>query len=363
MPDPASNRRDFLTGRALRKQAEQAGQELADALARAAEEENAPAPPVGGDTIHLGTRAMACDFAVVLNADRRDQITDASDALEIIHACEQQMTVYRDDSALSQLNRRAAGEAVEVEESLYSVLSRARSISVETAGAFDPTSGPLIALWGRCRKEGRTPSEEELAECMRKIGVAHLDFDDERSTIRYLRDDVELNLGGIGKGDALDRAAALLEDRGVGDFLFHGGHSSLLARGDHNATGGWPVGLRNPLFPEETFATILLQDRAMSSSGSGVQHFRLEGKRYGHILDPRSGWPVEGILSVTVTAPTAAEADALSTAFFVLGVENTLRYCDNRKDVGVMLLPLPERGRRLDPVVANLADDVLYLMS
>jgi FAD:protein FMN transferase len=169
-----------------------------------------------------------------------------------------------------------------------------------------------------------------------------------------------LNLGGIGKGYALDRAGQAMLNEDIGDWLIHGGHSSLLAHGDHNRLGGWPVGIRNPLFPDRRLATIVLQNCALSSSGSGVQHFRHAGRRYGHILDPRTGWPVEGMLSVTVLAPTAAEADALSTAFFVIGVENARRYCDNHQGIRALLIPPPERGRRLEPVNCGIPEELLF---
>jgi thiamine biosynthesis lipoprotein len=120
------------------------------------------------------------------------------------------------------------------------------------------------------------------------------------------------------------------------------------------------VGIRNPLFPRRQFATLLLRDAAISTSGSGVQYFRHGGKRYGHILDPRTGWPVEGMLSVTVMAATAAEAEALSTAFFVAGVEKAVEYCHNHEGVGALILPPPRRGRTLEPVVCEIAEDQLF---
>ena len=232
---------------------------------------------------------------------------------------------------------------------------------METDGAFDPTSGPLIALWRRCRDDSRIPTDEEVGGVLEQTGIEHVAFDEVARTVRFDRPGVELNLGGIGKGYALDRAGELLAEQGLGDWLFHGGHSSILARGDHNNLGGWPVGIKNPLFPKERFATILLRDQAMSTSGSSIQYFRHGGRRYGHILDPRTGWPVEDRLSVTVLAPTAAQADALSTAFFVLGVENARRYCDNCEGVSAMLFPPPRRGRRLEPIVCGIPDEVLFL--
>jgi thiamine biosynthesis lipoprotein len=121
------------------------------------------------------------------------------------------------------------------------------------------------------------------------------------------------------------------------------------------------VGVKNPLFTDERYATLLLRDQAMATSGSNIQYFRFQGRRYGHILDPRTGWPADELLSVTVLAPTAAEADALSTAFYVLGLEKALEYCDNHPSIGALLVPPPQQGRRLEPVVRNISDDALFL--
>jgi thiamine biosynthesis lipoprotein len=179
------------------------------------------------------------------------------------------------------------------------------------------------------------------------------------TTISFARPGVELNLGSIGKGYALDRAAEILTEHELTEWLLQGGHSSVIARGEHNGLPGWPVGLRNPLLPQRRLGTILLRDQALATSGTAVQHFRFEGQRYGHIIDPRTGWPVENMLSVTVLAPTAAEADALSTAFFVGGVELAERYCHNHPAVSALLIP-PPRGQRLEPICIRIPADMLF---
>lgn len=310
--------------------------------------------------VRLATRAMACDFAVFTNPGPADRVAASSEALDLVHALEDQMSVYRAHTELSQLNRRAAEEPVEVEPRLYALLRQAERLCRAAEGCFDPTAGPLVALWRRCRQENRVPSDEEIADELEFTGIDHVVFDDAARTVRFDRRGIELNLGGIGKGYALDRAGELLVEQGVEDWLLHGGHSSLLARGDHNAQGGWPVGVRNPLFPRRRLATLLLRDCAMASSGSSEQFFRHGGRRYGHILDPRTGRPVEGMLAVTVLAPTAAEADALATAFFVMGLENARAYCHNDGRIGALLIPPPRRGRRLEPAVCNIPDEALY---
>jgi thiamine biosynthesis lipoprotein len=317
--------------------------------------------PQGGNTIRLSAEAMACEFSVVLNPGASAHLMTAAEALEIIHFLEDQMTVYREDSELSRLNRSAYERPVVVETLLFQLLLSAKTLWQETDGAFDPTSGPLIALWRNCRREGRIPTDPEITEALTHTGLEHVRFDEGQNTVRFDDPRAEFNLGGIGKGYALDRAGQLLNESGINDWLLHGGFSSLLAWGEHQGQGGWPVGIRNPLLPHETLGTILLKDRALSTSGSGVQSFRLGGKKYGHILDPRTGRPVEGLLSVTVLAPTAAVADALSTAFFVLGLEKAREYCDNHPQVSSLLIPPPHRGRGLAPVNCGLPEDVLFL--
>lgn len=353
----SSNRREFLSGRALRRGAENLGAAIADELLDGSEEISIP---TGGAAIHLSTRAMACDFSVIMNPGPGSQTMHASDALDLIHALEAQLTVFRETSELSRINSQAFQEAVEVEPKLFELLLEAGRICRETEGGFDPTSGPLIKLWRHCRHENRIPTRTEISDCLERTGLDHVTFHEELRSIQFDHPDVEFDLGGIGKGYALDRAGDFLVENDEENWLFHGGHSSILARGDHNACGGWPVGIRNPLFPKQRLATILLNNCALSSSGSGVQHFRHAGKRYGHILDPRTGWPVEGMLSVTVLAPTAAEADALSTAFFAIGVENARRYCDNREDVSALLIPPPQGGRKLEPINCGIPEGVLY---
>lgn len=348
---PSANRREFLTGKALLKQAAAAGNALADELLSGDSDQSRFH---AGPTVRLGSRAMACEFDVILNPQTEGGLGIASQVLALVDQLEDQMTVYRDHSELSQLNRRAPLEAVPVEPRLFELLKRARSISEETHGAFDPTSGPLVTLWNLCKQELRLPTPEELNQALASIGARNLEFDPEKLTIAYSNPSVSLTLGAIGKGYALDRSAEHLLSNGVEDWLIHGGQSSILARGKHQGQPGWPVGIRNPQMPDRLIATILLKDRGMGTSGSGTRFFRLEGNRYGHIIDPRTGWPAEGMLSVTVLAPDAASADALATAFFVLGVEKSLEFCHNRPDIQAILTPLPEAGRRLQPLVVGL---------
>lgn len=355
MNDPISSRREFLSGRAVLKQTENAGGRIADGL------EAVRVPPRAGETIRLETRAMACPWCVVLNPVLPATVMAASYALDLVHVLERQLTVYRDDSEVSRLNQRAAESPQIVEERLFELLQRTLSFAADTGGAFDPTAGELILLWRRCREAGRVPTPDEIQAALEVTGIERfVEFDDAGRSIRFRRPGVKFDLGAVGKGYALDRIVEELRQAKLTDFLVHGGFSSLYAQGDHNGQGGWPVGIRNPLFTEERYATILLRDQGMATSGSNIQYFRHEGRRYGHILDPRTGWPADSLLSVTVLAPTAEEADAVSTAFYALGLEKAREYCDTRRSLGALLIPPPAQGRTLEPVVCNIPDDCLF---
>jgi thiamine biosynthesis lipoprotein len=349
MPDATPpSRRDFLTGKALQSELQRAAGAGANLTA-------ATTVPSRGPTLLLRTVAMACDFDVMLNPDGpASQVEVASAALDLVHQLEQLMTVYRPDAPLSVLNRTAAESPITVEPELFELLQRARGICEQTDHAFDPAAGGLVSLWRRCRAEGRIPTRDEVATTLNSSGIKNLAWDELASTIRFDRPGVEINLGAIGKGYAVDRAGESLLAGGIEDWLVHGGRSSVLAHGRHAGLEGWPVGLQNPLLPDRPFATLLLQNQALGTSGTAVQWFRHQGKRYGHILDPRTGWPVETMLSVSVIAPDAALADALSTAFFVLGVENALKCCDNFPMVGAIFFPPPKQGRTLEPVFHNV---------
>ncbi len=356
---PQANRRDFLTGRSLQAEVEQRARQAGDALLDATEQRPTP---TSGPHVRLSTRAMACEFYVMLNAGLQSAVETwhASDALDVVHRMEDLMTVYREHSPLIDLNRRAANEAVEVDAVLFEVLQLALQLARETDGAFDPTAMPLVRLWRQARSENRIPTQCEIDFARTQMGFEQVRLDAEQKAVRFDRPGIEVQLNAIGKGFALDQAATVLREQAIANWLLHGGHSSVLAQGDHFGQGGWPVGIRNPLFPEEQLATVLLKDEAMGTSGNSVQFFRWQGRRFGHILDPRTGWPAESLLQATVLAPTSAEADALSTAFFVMGLEKARGLCQNRPAIKALLIPYPRSGRILEPVNCGISADQLF---
>jgi FAD:protein FMN transferase len=302
----------------------------------------APAPADDPEItlLRFARGAMATVFEALLPWGTPNADVAAPAALDLIDRVESQLTVYRPTSEVSRLNRLARHVPVPVEPGLFDLLTLAADITVQTGGAFDVTAGPLVKAWGFFHRQGRIPDDAELADALSRVGMPHLALDADRRSVRFRRDGVEINLGSIGKGYALDRAGELLRSKyGISAGLLNGGNSSALAVGTPlNDTRGWSIGLRNPADPEQRLALVRLRDRAMATSAATYQRFTYNGRTHGHLLDPRTGRPARGVAMATAFAPTAAEADALATAFYVLGPEGTRRYCERHPGVAAVLL-------------------------
>jgi thiamine biosynthesis lipoprotein len=288
--------------------------------------------------IRIHRPAMACRFEVTLSGEDARQVDAARETLDTVDRIEDALTVFRDTSELVRVNRTAGAEAVRVDEELFGLLCLCRELNRQTDGAFDITSTPLSRCWGFMKREGRLPAEDEIARARALVGMDGVDLDG--GSVRFRRPGMELNLGAVGKGWALDHVAARLRRRGVRHALLSAGGSSILALGGRG--GGWVVDLRSPRAARERLLRLRLRDAALGASGAGQQYVDVAGRRYGHVLDPRTGWPAGGVLSAAVIATHAAVADALSTAFLVGGVELAERYCASHQ--GVLALVTPEDG-------------------
>ena len=296
------------------------------------------AAPPAGYWLHVNRVAMACRFEVTLSLREQAGVRAANQALDEVARLEEQLTIFKESSEVSFINRHAAARPVKVESPLFALLCLSQEISRVTASAFDITSGPLSQCWGFLRRQGRIPTPDEIERARVVVGSAKLWLDTESSTVRFACPGVEINLGSIGKGYALDRCAVLLRDR-VRTALLSAGSSSLRAVGSgERGQQGWTVGVRHPRDKRRRLAIVRLRDAALSTSGGEEQFFEHEGKRYGHIIDPRSGFPAERVSSATVIAPSAALSDALATAFYVGGAELATAYCAAHPGVLALLL-------------------------
>jgi thiamine biosynthesis lipoprotein len=247
-------------------------------------------------------------------------------ALDEIDRIDRLMSHYRSDSLLSRVNREAGSGPVAVEPELLDFLAECLRWSRESDGAFDVTVGPLMKAWGFFRDEGRVPNESELAIAGAVVGYRHVELDHVAGTVRFDRLGVELDLGGIAKGYAVDRVVELLRRRAITSALVNLGGSSVCGLGAPPGKAAWEVGIQDPTDPAKTALTLRLRDRALSVSGSYARFFEQNGIKYAHILDPRTGRPVQGVLSVAILSDSATEGDALDTILFVQGLERAGAY-------------------------------------
>ena len=296
--------------------------------------------------IRVHRRAMACRFEITLASQDAGAVPVARAALDQIDRLEEELSVFRETSVVTAINRRAADEPIAIDPSIAALLRDCAALHRGTEGAFDITSTPLSRCWGFLQREGRLPSAEAIVDARSRVGAGAIHLDDERGTVRFDRPGLEINLGAIGKGYALDRVAVNMRGSGVSHALLSGGRSSLLAIGGRDR--GWHVDVVSPRDGGRRLAQAWLRDAALGTSGAGEQFVEVDGTRYGHVIDPRTGWPAAGVVSATAIASRAADADALSTAFLIGGVELADRYCRDHQDV--MALVTREGSDRPDVV-------------
>lgn len=288
-------------------------------------------------TVTLARHAMATRFEIVLHGDDPAALRSAGEeALDEIDRLENQLSLYRPGSEIAQVNARAAREPVRVTPEVFKLLEGAQELHRETGGAFDVTIAPLVRCWGFMAASGRIPDPEELAAARACVGMSHVQLNARLSTVRFTREGVMLDLGAIGKGYAVGQAAELLRAAGVTSALIHGGTSTVSAIGRPLEAGAWKVAIERPpataYHPQSPAnpmdedhrawpSPVSLRDEALSVSAVWGRQFVSDGKMLGHVLDPRTGHPVDRARLAAVVLPSATEADALSTALLVLGKE------------------------------------------
>ncbi len=308
------------------------------------------APCVDGDlvTMRVVREAMGTEFEILLcGRDEQSLVNAANEALDEVEDLDQQMSLYNARSELSSINRRSAAERVAVEPKLFSLLELAGEITDASRGAFDITVTPLVKCWGFFRGQGQVPPADTIAAALQSVGMRHVELRRPDRTVHFRRADVRLDLGGIAKGYAVDRAVEVLRGLGITRALVHGGQSSIYALGAPPDQASWTVGIRHPLDASRRIAVVHLRDRALSTSGNYEKFFEADGKLYSHIIDPRTGYPATGMLSASALGPTAAETDALATAFFVMGQAKTRQYCAAHPHIQAVLVAEVESGESL----------------
>ncbi len=241
------------------------------------------------------------------------------------------------ESDVSAVNR-SAGTPTKVDPLTLDAVSRALEFSKLSAGSFDVTVGPLLSLWRQCAEQKYLPTEAELQDAQSRVGYQRVTIDAKASTVTIPLG-TSVDLGGIAKGYIVDQAVAVLRERVTSALVNAGG--DLYALGSKPGGEPWVVGIQDPRKPQDQAAyveTIYVTDKAVATSGSYARYYEIEGKRYSHIINPVTGWPVRQIPSATVIAADATTADALATAASVLSPLDSVRLSSSLKDVEVLLI-------------------------
>jgi FAD:protein FMN transferase len=268
--------------------------------------------------VHLQRYCMGTMFDIVAyHPTREDAERAVTKAMEEIFRLDQVMSDYKADSELSKLNRAGATSFVTVEPSLFDVIQQSLAFSRQSGGKFDVTIAPLLETWKASAAEGRRPSADEIASARRCVGYEKVEMT-APDRIRFTSDCVRIDLGGIGKGYAVDRAIALLRAAGIRHALVNAGASSIASIGAPPGAEGWPVRLAASVAGR---TTLLLRDGSISTSQQNVVPLAFDTAVFGNIVDPQNGAPVQSRLTISVVAPSATISDALSTTLMLLSID------------------------------------------
>ncbi|HKP10720.1 MAG TPA: FAD:protein FMN transferase [Blastocatellia bacterium] len=302
---------------------------MAALLACVAAENSLKAKPADLARYEFAEAHMGTQFRIVLYAQDDETARHASaHAFDRIARLDATMSDYRETSELMTACKRAAREWVTVSGDLFRVLAASQRFARRSAGAFDITVGPVVQLWRRARRRGELPDAEKLAAARRLVGYARLRLDARRRAMRLNRAGMRLDLGGIAKGYAADAALAVLKQHGVTSALVAAGGDIVVGDAPPGSRG-WTVAVRSITATDEaSMIHLRLANAAVSTSGDAEQFVEINGTRYSHIIDPRTGQPLTGRRSVTVVARDGTTSDALATAASVLTPSRALRLID-----------------------------------
>lgn len=272
---------------------------------------------------------------VATNQMEADQLFEQ--AIAEVDRIERLISSWDQASETTQVNQMAGKQAVKVTKELYDLVFRAKAIAQLTNGAFDPTYASVDKIWTFDGGDVEQPKAEIISASVAKIGFEKIVFDPLESSLYLPLKGMKIGFGAIGKGYAADRVKSLLQKQGVTAAIVN-------ASGDMSAWGmqpngsPWQVGLVNPKSKDKIFAWFPIKDQAVVTSGDYEKFVMINGKRYGHIINPKTGFPSQGVISCTVFAPKAELADALSTALFVMGVETGIDFINQLNQIEAIMI-------------------------
>lgn len=287
-----------------------------------------PAAAAGSVRVEASREAMGGTFSLVLYGQDRIRLEGAAaHALEEAVRLDHLLSNYKPSSEWSKVNREAPKGPVPVSEELFALLEACQRYSEASDGAFDITVGPLMRVWGFYRGSGRLPHRAEVRAALDRTGYRNLILTRSSRTVAFAREGVEIDPGGIGKGYAVDRMAEILRREGADSAFISAAGSSLYGLGaPPSESRGWRVEIRDPRGGKQPVEEVFLKDESLSTSGSQEKFFEAEGKVYAHIMDPRTGYPSQGRLQVSVVAPRAIDSEAWTKPIFINGRQWAARH-------------------------------------
>jgi thiamine biosynthesis lipoprotein len=270
--------------------------------------------------LESSAEAMGSTYSdVIYDEDRERMETAAEKAFDEVRRLDNLLSNYKPDSAWSQINQYAAERPVEAPQDLFDLLAACLDYSRKSEGAFDITVGPLMKVWGFYKGSGHLPRREEVKTALAGVGYQNILLDPKTRTVRFARKGVEMDPGGIGKGYAVDRMVGVLKKEKIKIALVSASGSSIYALGAPPGESGWKIGIRDPKDEMKTVQDLVLKDESLSTSGNYEKFFEADGKIYAHIMDPRTGFPAPGMLSVSIVAPRTIDSEAWCKPFFING--------------------------------------------
>lgn len=295
-------------------------------------------PAEQGTRLHRQSRRMMGTLAEiqVYHADSQTASQAAASALDEMERVDRLLSNFIVDSELSRMNAGAARAPFRASSELYAFVKRCRRLFDETLGTFDPTMGPIARAWGFFTPRPSRPDPAAAATARAHAGFDKITLDDSSRSVSYAIEGLELDPGGIGKGYAADRAADVLRRLGISSALISAGGSTVCALGRPPGKTAWKVAIRDPVHPARSLRYALLRDAAISTSGLSHRFVEVDGRRYGHIIDPRTREPAEGMCQVSVIANDATRSDALTKAAFLLSRRALLERHAGGDDVHVL---------------------------
>jgi len=259
------------------------------------------------------------------------------------NAIDHLMSVFKQDSQLSQLNANAGREAVAVDSRIIEVLETTEQFSQTTDGAFDVTIEPLMQLWGFRNEQQTKPNDRQIAEALEAVGYRNIVINKKENTVGLLNRKSRIDLGGIAVGYSVDRAVHILRSEGIEQALIN--HSGdIYALGTPPDADAWEIGIVDPQNTDSIITKVALRDQALSTSGSYNNYILYDGIRFGHLLDPKRGIPVDPVLSLTVIADLCITADALSTGCFIAGIEQARHFIHDERNLKLLAV-IEQNGR------------------